>query len=112
MELSRRSFIRWVLASGAAMGCPIPAGAESKDAADGSAIPAAHLRSEDYSVCHKVRDGESFAMPRPDQRCDVVIIGGGPSGLAAADELKTSDFLLLEKEDHVGGNSFSESWEG
>ena len=111
MDVSRRSFIRWVLASGAAMGCPIPSGAAG-DAKGKGAIPAADLHSEDYTICHKVRDGEELPAPAPDQKCGVVIVGGGPSGLAAADELKGSDFILLEKEDHVGGNSYAESWEG
>ncbi|MFI5349132.1 MAG: FAD-dependent oxidoreductase, partial [Elusimicrobiota bacterium] len=70
------------------------------------------LYSEGYDVCHKVRDGEDLPAPAPDQKCGVVVIGGGASGLAAADELKGSDFLLLEKEDHVGGNSYSGEWEG
>jgi hypothetical protein len=117
MDVSRRSFIRWVLPSGAAMGCPIPSGAaDGAPAAGGKPgadrIPAANLHSEDYTICHKVRDGDSLPVPAPDSTCGVVIIGGGPSGLAAADELKGSDFLLLEKEDHVGGNSYSENWEG
>ena len=111
MDLSRRSFIRWVLASGAAMGCPIPAGA-GEGAKPSASGPEPELRSEDFSVCHKVRDGESLPVPAPDEKRDVVVVGGGPSGLAAADELKGSDFLLLEKEDHVGGNSYSENWEG
>jgi predicted NAD/FAD-dependent oxidoreductase len=114
MDLSRRSFIRWVIASGAAMACPIPlsaAGGADKPK-DADALPGGTLRSEDFSICHKVRDGEALPAAAVDQTCGVVVIGGGPSGLAAADELKTTDFLLLEKEDHVGGNSFTESWEG
>ena len=113
MNVSRRSFIRWVLASGAAMGCPIPpAGASEGGRPPAGSAPDAKLRSEDYTICHKVRDGEDLPAPAPDQTCGVVIVGGGPSGLAAADELKGSDFLLLEKEGHVGGNSYCEEWEG
>ena len=114
MDVSRRSFIRWVLASGAAMGCPIPSAASSAAGAPKGkdALLETKLQSEDYAICHKVRDGENLPAPAPDQTCGVVIIGGGASGLAAADELKSSDFILLEKEDHVGGNAYSESWEG
>lgn len=93
------------------MACPIPGmGADSKKKEGGA--PAGILHSENYSVGHQVRDGASLPTVPPDSKCDVVIVGGGPSGLAAATELKNADFQLLEKEDHVGGNSFSESWEG
>lgn len=111
--VSRRSFIKWVLASGAAMGCPIPAGAAGEPSGKPqTGAPSPQLHSEDNTICHKVRDGESFPSPAPDQKVDVVIVGGGPSGLAAADELKGANYLLLEKEDHLGGNSYSEEWEG
>lgn len=33
---------------------------------------------------------------------DVIIIGGGPAGLMAANQLKGTDFLLLEKNEQVG----------
>jgi len=113
MDVSRRSFIRWVIA-GAAAACPIPLAAapDAKKGGAPAAGPAPVLQSETNEVCHKVRDGDSLPAPAPDQSCGVVIVGGGPSGLAAADELKTADFLLLEKEPHFGGNSYAESWEG
>src|SRR4051794_16394602 len=97
MDLSRRSFIRWVITSGAAMACPIPLSALAEMKKGPSGPPTPRLRSEDFSIGHKVRDGASLSAPAPDETCDVVIVGGGPSGLAAADELKTSNFRLLEK---------------
>lgn len=113
MDLTRRSFIRWVIAGGAAMACPIPLGALDRRDGAPSGGPAPALRtSEDHDVCHKVRDGDALPMPVPDERRDVVIVGGGPSGIAAADELKGADFVLLEKEPQLGGNSYSDSWEG
>lgn len=107
MDISRRSFIRWALGAGAAMACPFPV----RSAGTGGA-PAPRLGSENPAVCHSVRDGESMPVPPPDRKVGVLIVGGGPSGLAAADELKGADWLLLEKEPQVGGNCRPEEWEG
>ncbi len=43
---------------------------------------------------------------------DVVIVGGGISGLIAADLLRDKRVLLLEKEDRFGGRIISGQWEG
>src|SRR5262245_29376026 len=108
MDISRRSFIRWVLGAGAAMACPIPLNAADKKGGHG----APRLGSESYATCHSVRDGDSLPVPPPDKKVGVLIVGGGPTGLAAADELKGADWLLLEKEPYVGGNCRPEEWEG
>lgn len=108
MRISRRSFIRWVLGSAAASACPFPPAASGAPAG----IPPGRLGGEANEVCHRVRDGEMGRWPEPSKTVDVAVVGGGPSGLAAADELQDLDFLLLEKEGHVGGNAYAESWEG
>ncbi len=108
MDISRRSFIRWVIGAGAAAACPFPVPASAKKNEE----VAPELHSEEWKYCHRVRDGNELRVPTPDTRCDVAIVGGGPSGLAAADELKNADFVLLEKEAHPGGNAYSESWQG
>lgn len=43
---------------------------------------------------------------------DVIIIGGGLSGLTAAHYLETNNFLILEKEATAGGRIIEGQWEG
>lgn len=110
MDLSRRSFIRWVLAAGAGLFCPVPGKGADPNEKSGSASE--RLRSEQSEVCHKVRDGDALPAPAPDRKADLVIVGAGPSGLAAAEHSQKADFLVLEKEPNPGGNAYTETWEG
>ncbi|HEY0749430.1 MAG TPA: FAD-dependent oxidoreductase [Steroidobacteraceae bacterium] len=80
--------------------------------ADADAAIKPHAITEDFSVCHRVRDGVNFNIPKPSRRCDVVVIGGGPSGLIAAYRLRDRDLLMLEKEAVVGGNARADYWRG
>ncbi len=57
---------------------------------------------------HMLRDRSSGSTPPPLRKTNVVILGGGVAGLAAARALRLKgieDFTLLELEDTVGGNS-------
>jgi len=107
MSESRREFLKFVVAGSIAAGCPVDL---SLLAAPGEAKSEVH--GEQYEICHKVRDGEAFTLPPVGKRHDIVIVGAGMSGLAAAYFLGDKDFLLLEKEDHWGGNAFAEEYQG
>jgi hypothetical protein len=109
MSQSRRDFIKYVVAGSIASGCPIDKALLEEP---GGAAATPLLEGEHFGVCHQVRDGHSFPKPDATKKADVVIVGGGVSGLSAAYFLKGKDWLLVEKEDHFGGNAYQEEYEG
>jgi protoporphyrinogen/coproporphyrinogen III oxidase len=114
MSANRRDFIKFVVAGAVTAGCPIDlslvAAQTQKD--DAQKNHGADVDGEDNRICHQVRDGKVFTRPPASARHDVVIIGGGVSGLTAAYRLRHRDFLLLEKEPHWGGNAYEMEYEG
>jgi len=110
---SRRDFIKFVVAGSVAAGCPIDqsliaAPSESSAAPN----PAPQVDGEHLEICHEIRDGHAFDIPAPSRKVEVIIIGAGSAGLSAAYFLRGKDFLLLEKEDHFGGNAYQEEFDG
>ena len=109
MSHTRRDFIKFVVAGSVASGCPI----DQALLADPSANPpSAAVEGEHFATCHQVRDGHSFPKPDATRKVDIVIVGGGMAGLSAAYFLRGKDWLLLEKEDHFGGNAYQEEFAG
>src|ERR1700730_15899233 len=118
MSANRRDFIKFVVAGAVTAGCPIDlsllaAEAQTKTG-DSKKSHAADVNGEENRICHQVRDqgNQMFKRPPASSRHDVVIVGGGVSGLAAAYRLRHRDFLLLEKEPHWGGNAYATEYEG
>jgi len=107
MTTNRRDFIKFVVAGSVAAGCPVDL---SLLAAETPKQPA--VEGEENRICHQVRDGKIFTRPPVSARHDVVIVGGGISGLTAAYLLRSRDFLLLEKEPYWGGNAYLMEYQG
>ena len=114
MSANRRDFIKFVVAGAVTAGCPIDLSlvAAQTQTGDAQKNRGADVDGEDNRICHQVRDGKVFTRPPASARHDVVIVGGGVSGLTAAYRLRHRDFLLLEKEPHWGGNAYEMEYEG
>jgi monoamine oxidase len=107
VSANRRDFIKFVVAGAVASGCPVDL---ALFAAPTETVPT--VEGEENKICHQVRDGKVFSRPPASAHHDVVLVGGGMSGLAAAYFLQKHDFLLLEKEPHFGGNAYLMEFEG
>src|SRR5260370_10197204 len=59
-----------------------------------------------------MRDGNRCEAGEAPRTAGIVMVGGGVEGLSAAYFLRGKDWLLLEKEDHFGGNAYQEEFDG
>src|SRR5262245_4142934 len=107
MTTTRREFIKFVVAGAVTSGCPVSLELLGQDKAKEPFVD-----SEQKTICHQVRDSFPFELPRVSGARDVVIIGGGISGLTAAYHSSNVDWLLLEKEPHFGGNAYMMDFRG
>ncbi len=92
MTDTRRDFLKFVVAGSVAAGCPV-----NLSLLHAESGPKPQLDGDHFAFCHEIRDGQQFDKPPVSSRHDVVIVGGGISGLRAAYFLRGRDFLLLEK---------------
>lgn len=85
MSPNRRDFIKFVVAGSVAGGCPSDLSQMSAQTGrSGSPV----VEGEENRICHQIRDGGVFDRPPVSVRHDVVIVGGGVSGLTAAYRLR------------------------
>jgi monoamine oxidase len=106
---TRRDFIKYVVAGSVAAGCPVD---RALLAEPQGKSPDARVEGEHFAICHQLRDQHSFARPEATRKTEVLILGGGMAGLSAAYFLRDKEWLLLEKEEHFGGNAYQEEYEG
>jgi phytoene dehydrogenase-like protein len=114
---SRRDFLRAlaVLLGGQYLTTGVSAADRKTGAKDasGSAYKLADWTGDEFELCHRLRVGDLAALPeKADQKVDFVIVGGGLSGLTAAYELKSEDFILLEQSAETGGHARGSSYRG
>jgi monoamine oxidase len=111
VSANRRDFIKFVVAGAVSSGCPIDLSLVAQQSGGSQAHPA-QVDSEENRICHEVRDGKVFSRPPASGKHDVVIIGGGISGLTTAYLMQNREILLLEKEPHWGGNAYAMEYDG
>lgn len=107
---SRRDFLRAATVAGGwfAFRGLVPSNAM----AAGKKYPPGTYAGNVPTSCHDVRDGKAFPAVAASRKVDVVVVGGGLSGLGAAYQLRDMNVLVLEHLDRIGGHAVRDRWEG
>ena len=112
MSLTRREFIKRITSSlwGTALAHHYLSMPEAQARAS---YKLHHWTGDNFKIGHRLRDGKLPKLPKhAEKKVDVVILGGGLSGLATAYLLQDREFLLLEQYDDLGGQSRGSSFRG
>ena len=94
--MRRREFNK-LLGQAALAGCAAPLAsfrvlAGELRADNGPRLPAGFDEVDHYQLTHKLRDGWDFTAPAPSLHKEVVIVGGGLSGLTTAYRMPERDW--------------------
>ncbi len=96
----------WVVPFANVRGAPQPL-APSVEEPTVTMVPARFDDVDHFAQAHALRDGRMPVPTEPSESCDVVIVGGGMSGLVSAWRMRDRKLVVLEKEPEFGGNSRS-----
>jgi monoamine oxidase len=104
--IGRRGFLGAGLAAAAA-----GLGGDAFAAPAGSGVEITGFSGDEYKPCHDgVRDRAGGKLPSASEKHEVVVVGAGIAGLAAAVKLRRLDTVVLETASGIGGTSRARSF--
>ena len=117
---SRRDFLKILIGATGASFVTLPLGCSQKEASKAMqrlspSSASTLLKRQTFESAHRyIRDTKSLPQHSKEitHTCDVLIIGSGPSGLAAAYSLQKKGYsvLIVENESQSGGTGIKGSW--
>ena len=112
-RMTRREFLRaGALASLGAVFLPERLWAEHGGEAQAKDYEVTGWSGNEFEIPHKLRDGWRPPDAEVSETHEVVVVGAGIAGLAAAFQLRHTDLLVLEAARANGGNARAGSWQG